>query len=219
VGFLINMVVPKTVDSGSFAPLPQSYIANIAVVAAYLSLHSLMARSWFKQWWTSIIPQPLERATYVLIAGITTFLVVWAWQPMPDVVWQVENTAIVAGIYALYALAWLMMALATFNIDHWSFFGLRQVWDAVCGRRAPEIPFTARFLFGLVRHPISLGWLLVFWLTPQMSQGHLLLAVCVSIYIAVVTPIEEADLVAEFGDNYVNYRKRVRAIVPWPRRH
>ena len=218
MAFLINIVVPKTVDTGQSAPLPKSYFVNIFIVAAYLSVHSVMARSWFKRWWTRIIPQPVERATYVLIAGFTTFLLVWVWQPMPETVWQVENILLVVVVYALYALAWLMMIVATFNIDHWSFFGLRQVWNAMSGRSAKIVPFTARFLFGIVRHPISLGWLMVFWATPQMSQGHLLLAVCVSVYIAVVTPIEEAELVNEFGEDYVDYRKRVRAILPWPRR-
>lgn len=218
VGFLINVVVPKAVDFGPGPPLPQGYLTNIVIVAVYLSVHSVMARPWFKQWWTRFIPEPVERATYVLIAGVTTFVLVWAWQPMPEVVWRFENTALVVFIYAFYALAWLMMVTATFNIDHWSFFGLRQVWTAVLGRSAKAAPFTARFLYGVVRHPISLGWLIVFWATPHMSQGHLLLAVCVSIYIAVVTPIEESDLVTELGEDYVNYKKRVRAILPWPRR-
>ena len=218
-GFLINIVVPKTVDFGPSAPLPPGYFTNFLIVFAYLAVHSVMARPWFKQRWTRVIPESLERATYVLIAGVTTFLLVWAWQPLPELVWRVDNTVLAAGIYVLYALAWPMMVLATFNIDHWSFFGLRQVWNAVLGRSAKATPFTARFLYAVVRHPISLGWLIVFWATPRMSQGHLLLAVCVSIYIAVITPIEEADLVTELGEDYANYRKRVRAIFPWPRRH
>jgi len=218
MAFLINVVVPKTVDSGPIAPLPESYFTNIAIVAAYLSVHSVMARPWFKRWWTRIIPEPVERATYVLIAGATTFVLIWVWQPMPGMVWSIDNIAVATGIHILYGLAWLMMVLATFNIDHWSFFGLRQAWNAVADRSARTAPFTARFLYGVVRHPISLGWLIVFWATPQMSQGHLLLTVCVSIYIAVVTPIEESDLMAELGEEYINYKKRVRAIFPWPRR-
>ncbi len=216
-GFLINIVVPKTVDFGPSAPLPSGYFTNIVIVIAYLAVHSVMARPGFKKWWTTIVPEAVERATYVLIAGATTFLLVWLWQPLPETVWRIDNIAFVAAIYALYGTGWLMMLLATFNIDHWSFFGVRQVWNAVLGRSAKAAPFTARFLYGAVRHPISLGWLIVFWATPQMSHGHLLLAVSVSIYIAVITPIEEADLVAELGDDYINYKKRVRAILPWPR--
>ena len=218
IAFLANIVVPKTVDAGPIAPLPQSYLTNFVVVAAYLLIHSVMARSWFKRWWTRFIPPALERATYVLIAGVTTFLLVWAWQPMPQTVWHLESPALVGAIYAIYAFGWVMMLVASFNIDHFSFFGLRQMWNAVSGRPAKAVPFTARFLFAIVRHPISLGWLTVFWATPHMSVGHLLLAVCVSVYIGVVTPIEESDLVTELGEEYVNYKKRVRAILPWPRR-
>jgi len=219
MAFLANIVVPKTVDSGPIAPLPQSDFTNIAVVSVYLLIHSVMARSWFKRWWTRMIPQPLERATYVLVAGVTTFVLVWAWQPMPRAVWRLESPALVSTVYALYVSGWLIMVTASFNIDHFSFFGLRQVWNTVTGRPEKAIPFTARFLFSIVRHPISLGWLIVIWATPRMSIGHLLLAVCVTVYIAVVTPIEEADLVNEFGKDYVDYKLRVRAILPWPRRH
>ena len=216
--FLVNVHVPKTIDAGSGAPLAGGYLSDVAMLAAYLAVHSIMARPWFKKWWTTIIPQPVERATYVLIAGATLILLMWAWQPLPEPVWRIENDVLAAGIYTLYGFGWLLMLLATFNIDHFSFFGLRQVWNAVLERSAKTAPFTARFLYGVVRHPISLGWLIVFWATPQMSAGHLLMAVCVSIYIAIATPIEEADLIAELGEDYANYRKRVRAILPWPRR-
>ncbi|MGD2139894.1 MAG: hypothetical protein PVH25_05830 [Burkholderiales bacterium] len=218
IGFLINVIVPKTVDAGPSAPLPGGYVTNAFSVVAYLALHSVMARPGFKAWWTRIIPVPVERATYVLIAGATTFLLIWIWRPMPATVWRVESPALAMGIHALYGSGWLMMVVATFNIDHWSFFGLRQVWEAVFDHSAKTTAFTARFLYGVVRHPISLGWLIVFWATPHMSVGHLLMAVCVSVYIAVVTPIEESDLAAELGEDYANYRKRVRAILPWPRR-
>jgi len=218
MGFLINVVVPKTVDAGPSAPLSGGYFTNAIVVVAYLAVHSVMARPWFKKWWTTIVPEAIERATYVLIAGATTFLLIWLWQPLPGAVWQIDNILLAAAIYALYGAGWLMMLLATFNIDHWTFFGLRQVWEAVVGRTAKATPFTARFLYGVIRHPISLGWLIVFWSTPQMSRGHLLMAVCISIYIAVVTPFEEADLTEALGEDYVNYKNRVRAILPWPRR-
>ena len=218
MGFLINVHVPKTIDAGPGVPLAGGYFTNAAMLAAYLVVHSIMARPWFKKWWTKFIPQPIERATYVLIAGATLILLMWAWQPLPESVWRMENAVLVGGIYTLYGLGWLMMLLATFNIDHWSFFGLRQVWNAVLERSARSAPFTARFLYGVVRHPISLGWLIVFWATPQMSAGHLLMAASVSIYIAIATPIEEADLIAELGEDYASYRKRVRAILPWPHR-
>ena len=120
-------------------------------------------------------------------------------------------------LLAGYALAWLTILFATFNIDHFSFFGLRQIWHAFVERPLPRPTFTARWLYAWVRHPISLGWLLVFWTTPHMTLGHLALAVVMSLYIVIVTPLEEADLVDELGDDYRAYRTRVRRFLPWPR--
>lgn len=133
---------------------------------------------------------------------MTTLALAWAWQPIPGTLWQVEHPVLEAALYGSYAAGWLMIVLATFNIDHFSFFGLRQVWDHIVGRTAQTVPFTARFLYGVVRHPISLGWLVLFWSTPHMTVGHLLFAGTMSLYIFVVTPIEEADLLAALGDEY-----------------
>lgn len=217
MGFVIGAPLPKTVDTGLSAPLPPTLLTNVAILVAFLVPHSVMARPRFKRWWTQRVPPELERATYILVSGVTLFALLWAWQPMPQTMWQVEPAPGRYALYALYAGAWCVIVLATFNIDHFAFFGLRQVWDSIRSRASQETPFTARFLYGLVRHPISLGWLFVFWTTPHMTAGHLLLAVAMSLYIFIVTPIEEADLSAHLGEDYARYRTRVRAFIPWPR--
>lgn len=218
MGFMIDLPVPKSINAGPSAPLPSTIPVNIAILVAFLVPHSVMARPWFKSWWTRIVPPLLERATYILISGVTVLAMIWAWQPMPGTLWQVEHPALKTALYGCYASGWLMITLATFNIDHFSFFGLRQVWDHVLGRTARKVPFSARFLYGVVRHPISLGWIILFWSTPHMTVGHLLFASCMSLYIAIVTPIEEADLVAALGDDYRRYKARVRGFIPWPRK-
>jgi len=215
MGFVAGVGVPKTLDAGPSAALPATWSTNLAVLATFLVLHSLMARPAFKARWTRLIPPALERATYILVSGVTTFAMVWAWQPLPHTLWLVEHPLARLALHVGYAAGWLTIVLATFNIDHFSFFGLRQVWDHMLGRAAHQVPFTARFLYGVVRHPISLGWMIVFWSTPHMTAGHLLFAGCMTAYIAMVTPIEEADLVAAMGEDYVNYRRRVRAFIPW----
>lgn len=217
MGFVIGAPLPKTVDAGLSAPLPATLIANVAILVAFLVPHSMMARPSFKRWWTQRIPPELERATYILVSGVTLLAMMWAWQPMPQTIWHVEDAAGRYVLYAIYAVGWCVIVLATFNIDHFAFFGLRQVWDSIRSRAPRSTPFTARFLYGLVRHPISVGWLFVFWTTPSMTAGHLLLAAGMSLYIFIVTPIEEADLLAELGDDYARYRMRVRAFLPWPR--
>lgn len=218
MGFLLDFLVPKSINAGPSAPLPATMLVNIAILAAFLIPHSVMARPWFKSWWTRTIPPMLERATYILVSGVSMLLMMWAWQPMPETLWQIEHPLLQTVIYGFYAAAVLMLVLATFNIDHFSFFGLRQVWDHVLGRTARQVPFSARFLYGVVRHPISLGWMILFWSTPHMTVGHLLFAACMSIYIVIVTPIEEADLIAALGDDYRHYKMRVRGFIPWPRK-
>lgn len=215
MGFLADFGAPKTINGGPAADLPATLATNIAILAAFLVLHSVMARPAFKARWTRIVPPVLERATYIFVSGITTFVMAWAWQPMPQTLWIVEQPVLKVMLYASYAFGWLMIVLATFNIDHFSFFGLRQVWDHVLGRAARSVPFTARFLYGVVRHPISLGWIILFWSTSHLTVGHLLFAGCMTLYIAIVTPIEEADLLDALGDDYRQYRTRVRGFLPW----
>lgn len=218
MGFIVDFAVPKTINAGPSAALPATVLSNVVVLAAFLILHSVMARPRFKAWWTRVVPPALERATYILTSGVTTLLMLWAWQPLPETLWRVESPVLATAIYGIHAAGWLTIVLATFNIDHFAFFGLRQVWEKIRNRPHVPVPFTARFLYARVRHPISLGWLVVFWSTPHMTQGHLLFAALMSVYIAVVTPIEEADLIDALGDDYIRYRQRVRAFLPWPRK-
>lgn len=217
MGFMIGVPLPKTIDAGVAPALPATVAVNALLLIAFLVPHSIMARPRFKAWWTRVVPPEIERSTYILYAGISTMLLLWAWQPMPVMLWELESAAMRYASYAMYALGWGTIVMATFNIDHLRFFGLRQVWDAMRARPPRRGTFTARWLYALVRHPISLGWLFVFWATPRMTEGHLLFAVGMSLYIAIATPIEESDLVAELGDDYLRYRAQVRAFVPWRR--
>lgn len=218
MGFMIDFLVPKSINAGPSAPLPSTALVNVGILLAFLVPHSIMARPGFKAWWSRIVPPALERATYILVSGVTVILMAWAWQPMPETLWRVDSAWLQVAFYAVYAAGWTLIVAATFNIDHFSFFGLRQVWDHVLDRAVREAPFTARFLYGVVRHPISLGWFILFWSTPHMTAGHLLFAACMSIYIVVVTPIEEADLTAALGDRYRAYTRQVPRFVPLPRR-
>lgn len=218
MAFMVDVAVPKTINGGPSAPLPGGILTNLLVLVAFLVPHSVMARPRFKACWTRIVPATLERTTYILISGITTLLMLWAWQPLPATLWQLDSPILSTAAYGVYALGWLTIVLATFNIDHFAFFGLRQVWDRIRDRAHVPAPFTVRFLYGRIRHPISLGWLMVFWATPHMTTGHLLFALSMTIYIAVVTPIEEADLIDALGEDYRRYKQRVRAFLPWPRK-
>lgn len=105
-----------------------------------------------------------------MTAGLTVLLV-WLWQPIPATVWQMSNPVGVGFVWAAYLGVWGLMFSATFPIGHFRFFGLAQAWERVRGTPAPQASFTLRWLYGIMRHPISLGWMLVQWLTPHMTLG------------------------------------------------
>jgi protein-S-isoprenylcysteine O-methyltransferase Ste14 len=221
VGFLADFGVPKTVAAGPTIDLlgPDAGLgATIALDAALVLIfglhHSITARRWFKRWWTRFVPAEIERATYLYMTAVMTALLVLFWRPIPETIWRVDAVSAQAAIYAVYLSVWAMMFSATFHFGHFGFFGLAQVWNRITDRAPAEPAFAARFLYALVRHPISLGWMTVPWITPHMTTGQLVFALASVAYVLAATPFEEADLIAELGDVYRRYRKSVPAFLP-----
>jgi protein-S-isoprenylcysteine O-methyltransferase Ste14 len=213
IAWLANVLVPKTIDSGAAAATGSAILVNLALLSAFALQHSIMARPGFKRWWTRFVAPPVERATFVLFASLLLFAICLGWQPMPQAVWQLDGAAAIA-MWALCAAGWLIVLAATFMINHFELFGLRQVWLHARGRAYTAPHYVERFFYRFVRHPIMLGFLIAFWATPAMSQGHLLFAVTTTLYILVALQLEERDLVAEHGAAYESYRARVPMLVP-----
>lgn len=214
VGFLADFAVPKGIGDGVVTPVWSAATINAALVLGFGLHHSITARSSFKRWWTKIIPAPIERATYLYMTALMTGLLVVFWQPIPITVWSVETLWAQAVIYTLYLSVWLMMFSATFHFGHFGFFGLAQAWARFRNARPTSGGMTARYLYALVRHPISLGWMLTPWLTPHLTVGHIVFVGATFIYIMIATPFEEADLIEELGEEYRGYRNRVPAFIP-----
>ncbi len=218
MGFLVNFLVPKGIDSGEAQGIWIPLVGNFVLVTGYFVLHSVMARPWFKQWWTQAIPDAVERSTYILVSGLTFYLLVYLWQPINTTFWSISNEYIRAALIAIYLVGWATMVFATFNIDHWAFFGLRQAWLNLSKRAAQSTGFSAHYLYRLTRHPISLCWFVVMWVSPDMSVGHMQMALMATLYIFIITPIEEKDLENEIGEPYEKYKKRVHKFLPIPKK-
>lgn len=219
IGFVGNLVVPKSIDSGSPASsLTGGLIVNILLLSVFAIQHSVMARPAFKAWWTKIVPKPVERSTYVLLASLALILVFWQWQPLTNVIWEVNNTILVYILWALFFLGWGIVLLSTFLINHFDLFGLRQVYIYQKGEVYTDLGFREPFLYKFVRHPIMLGFIIAFWATPRMTVGHLLFAAVTTAYILVAIQLEERDSIKYFGDAYRDYKKRVSMLLPIPRK-
>ena len=215
IGFVSGIAVPKTIDSGEPGPVPLAIVVDVALMALFAVQHSIMARAGFKAWWTRLVPKPIERSTYVLASSAALALLCWQWQPLPDIVWQVDRPHFAAALTALGLIGWGIVFSSTFLINHFELFGLHQVANNLAGRPMPPARFRTPLCYNFVRHPLYFGLIVAFWAAPLMTTGHLLFASVTTAYIFVGIVLEEGHLIDLFGDDYRRYRQRVSMIVPW----
>lgn len=215
VGFVAGIVVPKTIDAGAESAVRLALVVDLALLGLFALQHSVMARPAFKRWWTRLVPKSVERSTFVLASSAALALLFWQWRPIPTAVWNIRNTAGRDLVWTLAAAGWLTVFLTTFMISHAHLFGVSQVWSRLLGREAPGPQFQTKWLYGHLRHPLMLGFLVAFWAAPSMSAGHLLFAAASTGYILVATLLfEERDLEQFIGEPYREYRRRVPAFIP-----
>jgi methanethiol S-methyltransferase len=219
IGFVGNMpLLPRAIDSGTSVPLAEALIVDVALLGLFAAQHSVMARRGFKRWWTRIVPEPVERSTYVLAATAVLALLLWQWRPIAQpVVWSIDHRAGRIALWTVFCLGWAVLLTSTFLINHFELFGLRQVYAHLRGHALATPVFRTPGLYRHVRHPIYLGFVLAFWAAPQMTVGHLLFAVATTGYILIGIWFEERDLIAQFGERYRLYREQVGMLWPGPR--
>ena len=214
IGFIGNFGVPRTLDSAATGPLVISFAIDAALLTLFAVQHSVMARKWFKEWWTRIVPKPIERSTYVLFSSLALILLFVLWRPLGGVVWSVEDPAGRVVLRSLFAFGWGLVLFSTFLINHFDLFGLRQVWRNLLGQPQGGLKFTTPGPYKIVRHPLYVGWLFAFWMTPVMTAAHLLFSIATTAYILLAIQFEERDLVREHGETYEKYRRTVPMLIP-----
>ncbi len=214
IGFVANSIVPKSIDDGLESPLSTALTINLLLLGLFGIQHSVMARPGFKAWWTRLVPRPIERSTYVLFTNLILFLMFWQWRPLTSVVWNVESSTLRGVLWALSGAGWLLALYSSFVIDHFDLFGLRQVFLNLRGVEYTHPKFSEKSVYRWVRHPLMAGFMVAFWATPTMSQGHLLFAVVTTVYALVGIQLEERDLVRQLGPAYEEYRQRIPMLLP-----
>jgi protein-S-isoprenylcysteine O-methyltransferase Ste14 len=215
VGFVSSLLVPNHIDSEPQSTLGYALLINAGLLSLFALQHSLMARPFFKRWWTQFVPEPIERSTYVLLASICLILLFWQWQPMGGIIWQVESEPAQFLLKTLCLLGFGIVLVSTFMINHFDLFGLRQVWLYFTGRNYQPLLFKTPFFYKYVRHPLYVGFIIAFWATPTMTAAHLFFAIMTTGYILTAIRFEEHDLINHFGLTYLDYKRSAPMLIPF----
>ena len=218
IGFTINYLVPKGIDSGEETSVVMALLINTALILLFGLQHSIMARQGFKEFLTKMLPKSAERSVYVLASSLIFLFIFWQWRPIPITLWTVENEIAQIFIYALFALGWIILLLSTFLINHFELFGLQQIYKNLKNQEINNQNFKIPFFYKLVRHPMMIGVIIALWATPVMTLGHLCFSVLMTLYIIIGLQFEERDLIKVFGEKYLEYQKRVPALIPFSKR-
>ena len=216
-GFFADFGVPKGIDQGPHDAAPVAAAIDLLLLLLFAVQHTVMARPWFKRHWTRIVPEPAERATFVLAASLALALLFWLWRPIGGTIWNLPEPGAVL-LWAGYAAGWVVALSSTVLISHSDLFGLRQAWLHARHVSYSPPPFTERSLYRHIRHPLMAGFLIIFWSAPTMTAGHLLFAAAATGYVLAGIAFEEHDLVRSLGETYTAYRARVPALIPRPSR-
>ena len=218
IAFVGGFVVPTQLDGPSQGSITTALLIDALLLIVFAVQHSVMARRWFKERWTQIIPWAIERSTFVLCASAALLLLFWKWRPIGIEVWTVDNDLARVALWILFAAGWGTVLVMTFLINHFDLFGLRQVWLLLIGKTYTPVEFRTPLPYRIIRHPLYFGFLLAFWMTPHMTLAHLVFALATTAYIVLAIQFEERDLLSEHGASYAEYRRRVPMLLPGMRR-
>ena len=212
--FTAELWVPWSVGSGISEDKWGDAGFNFFLITLFGLQHSVMARPAFKNWWNKHVPEHLERSHYVMISSVLILVLIVLWRPMGAVLWHFESELIVKTLWTIFAFGWFLTVFSTFLTDHFDLFGLRHVYLHYVEKTYTDIIFSEHLLYRVVRHPMMLGMLIGFWVTPYMTLGHLVLAAGLSLYIVVGIYFEERTLLKTLGEDYRIYRNKTPKLIP-----
>ena len=214
IAFVGDLFVPKTLSSETSRDMPSALLINLALILLWGVQHTIMARDWFKAAIAPVIPHHIERSTYVLASTGVLALLMYAWQPIDGIIWQVDQILGIQVLWLLFGLGWALVLLSTFLTDHFDLFGLRQTWLRFTKKHYTSVGFTERWFYRWIRHPMMLGLLMAFWAIPVMTMGHLVFSIGMTVYVLLGIFFEERGLATSIGADYVDYQKRTARMIP-----
>jgi len=217
-GFMGDLWLPKSVSVGEPAESnAAALLINLGLIALFGVQHSVMARPTFKKWWTKLVPQPIERSTYVLITSAIFIFMYAAWRPMPAQIWNVEGSLLGGLLWAIFFLGMAVTLASSYMINHFDLFGLRQTFLHYLGRPYSPVPFKVTGFYKWARNPLMLGFLMSMWAAPVMTRGRLLFAAGMTLYIFIGMYFEERNIAEYLGEPYRQYRSKASMILPFPK--
>jgi len=215
--FLTGLMPIRDVDGPIRSAPAHAALVNAAWLTLFALQHSIMARPAFKRLWLRLVPAPIERSVFVLLSCMIVGGLLWHFEPMGWVVWTMHGAAAVA-VWVLFVIVAVSSIATIIVLGRWEYVGMEQAWNFVRGRPTPTATLRRAGIHAWVRHPMLLAVLVVFWITPSMTLGHLQIAVGLTLYGVVGSFFEERDLVAVHGDAYRGYQRRVPMLIPRPPR-
>lgn len=183
---------------------------NTVLVSLFGLQHSAMLRGPLKKVLSLFLSESYQRSVYVFASGFCLCLMYFLWIPMTEVVWHVTHPYALAVVYAFMLFSAGGVAFSLLNLNPIQLYGIAKVTKGAPGK------LITSGLYGFVRHPIYTFSLMLLWITPLLSVGHLLLASMFTVYVVyAVAMFEEPDLVTEFGPDYVEYMETTPRFIPW----
>jgi len=182
--------------------------------------HSGMIRKPFRRWLARFISEEYAGTIYTITSGIVLLLVILLWQTSTQTVitpsgllrWSLRAVSLLS----LFGFYWGVKALRFFDP-----YGLRPIINRLRGRNPLPMPITVAGPYRWVRHPLYLFMILMIWSCPDLTMDRLLFNFLWTVWIVIGSYLEEIDLIAEFGDAYREYQKKVPMLIPllkWPNR-